>query len=164
LKEARDFGVDNLLNPEDCLLWKALTHTDELGEALFAFASEILPGAEQEELRDLIEFQKAVLITPDYDSVLGRSVRLQWNWPRYFRGEPLQRTAIQLRLHDQNCGTRRDYSLNFHRESHSERMHAFFEAAIGFIYHRQCRAYLRDWQVTELFRARELGCEREQTL
>jgi hypothetical protein len=80
-------------------------------------------------LQDLVHYQRAIMLSPEYDPEAGKIVACQYNWPDYFgRAAGLKPEPISLHLTDTHMGASHQYPL-----IRNDRQ-AFVTAAIGYSY------------------------------
>jgi putative methyltransferase len=80
-------------------------------------------------LTDLLHYQQAIMLAPDYDPERGKSVACQYNWQDYFFGSAkLAAAPMTLHFTDTHTGPSRQYPLVPHDRK------AFVSAAIGHSY------------------------------
>jgi len=80
-------------------------------------------------LKDLIQYQKDILIRLDYDPASGKEVTYRWNWFEFFfEKESLQEGEYTLRYTDTHMGPSHRYPLE---KNHKKK---FLDAAIGISY------------------------------
>ena len=114
-------------------------------------------------LTSLLEYQRGVMITPDYDPRLGRDVSLHHDWPAYFDDRHLEAkelpepvelaNPINLRIERQQAGVHLDYPLDFHepRDEDDDRpfLHRYLDAVIDIEYARLQRTFFKGVTVAE---------------
>lgn len=82
-----------------------------------------------EQLHDLLHFQQAIMLTPQYDPEQGKSVACRFNWQAYFfESANLTSAATLLHVADTHMGPGRQYPLIANDRQ------AFVTAAIGYSY------------------------------
>jgi putative methyltransferase len=95
------------------------------------------------EFTDLVEFQKSMIIDYDYDSLRGRDVHLDFDWPQYFKdlyrsqfaGAHLRQEPQSLTIFQDGTGSRFQYAMDWHtRKSEIEKRQAFLETVTGSVY------------------------------
>lgn len=80
-------------------------------------------------LRDLFHYQQEIMLAPDYDPHLGKTVACHFGWQAYFfENADLTSTAMTLHYSDTHMGPGHQYPL------HSDDRQAFVSAAIGYSY------------------------------
>lgn len=80
-------------------------------------------------LADLLHYQQAIMLTPDYDPARGKTVACRYNWQDYFfEGADLQSASIALHYTDSHMGPGHQYPLIAHDRQ------AFVTAALGYSY------------------------------
>ncbi|MER5676030.1 B12-binding domain-containing radical SAM protein [[Kitasatospora] papulosa] len=55
-------------------------------------------------LRDVLRFQRDVMLRPDYDAQHGKTVEYDHDWPGYFGGGPLRTQRVRVEYTDQRFG------------------------------------------------------------
>ena len=80
-------------------------------------------------LEDLLQYQEAVMLTPEYDPDVGRVVNCRYNWQDYFfKGDDLMPATSSLHFADTHMGASHQYPLI------ANDLQAFVTAAIGYSY------------------------------
>lgn len=80
-------------------------------------------------MNDLIQYQRELMLTPDYNPQSGKQVRYAHDWHDYFfNNKPLRRQRVAYHYHDQRMGTSFRYDLVKNNRK------KFVTAAIGYSY------------------------------
>jgi len=82
-----------------------------------------------ETIRDLIEYQRDIMLSLDYDPITNKSVTHQYNWFEYFfQGGPLKREKTTIRYTDTHMGPSLQYEIE------KGDLRKYVSAAIGLSY------------------------------
>ncbi len=102
---------------------------DELDGQVAGFLADAGIGPGAAATRDLLHFQRDLVLTPEYDPARGKIGRYAMDWPAYFFDHaPLARGPVEVRFRDRAMGSRQQHPLR--RKDRS----AFALAACGNYY------------------------------
>ncbi len=110
--------------------WLAINRgMDDFYGQLAVFLTQLGLDPGSPTLADLLRFQQAIMLTPDYDPDRGRVRRFERDWPRYFFGDgQLRQEALEVRFRDRAMGVTHQHPLRRRDRS------AFALAALGNYY------------------------------
>jgi putative methyltransferase len=141
-----------LYNPEEYVLFKCLTNYSKLWHDLENYLRTNYSSIDF--LDSIINYQKEIILTVDYDYRTGKEIRLRHNWPDYFKKaktmtsnnflEEPESLNVNLKIRDISCGVHTGYMFYWHSfENREEMLNNFLDTVIGIPYTRAERTYFK---------------------
>lgn len=125
-----------LYKVEEFMLFNYLYKIDHTFEFLMSFLNDsygLTP-----EILDLLDYQKQLLITIDYNNKIGKKFSNNYDWKKYFECGKLDKIDCEYEIKDKRCGY--GVLMDWYDYKGEERIQHYINAVIGTFYKRYNRS------------------------
>jgi len=135
-----------MLEIEEFIFMKMITKKEEFYKFLFDYCASF--GVDKDELKDLIKYQKEIVIDLDYNPEAGKTISLERDWFTMFRlmykNDPSyvipykQKKLVKMLINTKSTGTYDEQELDFFKQKKiGQKLRKYVEGVLG---HRNSRA------------------------
>jgi hypothetical protein len=136
-----------MLEIEEFIFMKMITKKEEFYKFLFDYCASY-GIIDKDELKDLIKYQKEIVIDLDYNPEAGKTISLERDWFTMFRlmykNDPnyvipyKQKKLVKMLISTKNTGTYDEQELDFYKQKKiGQKLRKYVEGVLG---HRNSRA------------------------